>query len=85
MQCETFISDFEENIPKSFSKYFPCIETQGCLFHYGKSIWGRVHKNGMSPYYKSGSAEPKFGNFIRLLLGNSFKKIAGYNKSSDYN
>ena len=50
MQCETFISDFEENNPKSVSKYFPSIETQGCLFHYGKSMGGRVHKNGMLPY-----------------------------------
>lgn len=28
LQAETFISDFEENIPKGFNKYFPDIETQ---------------------------------------------------------
>ena len=45
------------------------IETKGCLFHFGKAIWKRVTDHGMKRYYSQTSDEPKFGHFIRLILG----------------
>lgn len=34
----------------------------------------------MSPYYNVGSSEPKFGNFVRLLLGLPYLKIEDLRK-----
>ena len=81
-----FISDFEPNIPKYFSKWFPGIPVQGCLFHYGKAILKMVTQNGMKKYYSLKSEEPTFGTFIRLILGNfdiyfGFAELCIYNIS----
>ena len=44
MNADFFISDFEFNIPKAFSKYFPEIETRGCYFHFtkGKTLFMNI-------------------------------------------
>ena len=44
MNADYFISDFEFNIPKAFSKYFPEIETCGCYFHFtkGKTLFMNI-------------------------------------------
>ncbi len=36
LNAKYFISDFELNIPKTFSKFFPNTETRGCYFHFTK-------------------------------------------------
>ena len=78
-KAKTFISDFETNIQKYFSKWFPNIETKGCLFHYSKAIWKKVSDHGMKRFYSNKSEDPKFGNFIRLILGLPFLKIEDIN------
>ena len=68
-QAKTFISDFEENIPKFFKKWFTHVKVQGCLFHFGKAIWKQVSSNGMKMFYSNKSEDKQFGNYIRLILG----------------
>ena len=75
LSASIFISDFETNIRTSFMNYFPSIKCQGCFYHYGKAIWSRVKKGGVSRYYSSKSVDPKFGQFVRLVIGLPFVKI----------
>ena len=76
LSASTFISDFEHNIRLSFNEVFPNVKPQGCYFHYGKAIWSRVKKSGMASYYSKKGSEPKFGLFVRLIIGLPFVKIA---------
>ena len=69
LSAQTFMSDFEHNIRSTFNEYFPEVQPQGCYFHYGKAIWARVKKNGMASYYSKNGLEPKFGSFVRLIIG----------------
>ena len=75
LSAQTFMSDFEHNIRSTFNEYFPEVQPQGCYFHYGKAIWARVKKNGMASYYSKNGLEPKFGSFVRLIIGLPFVKV----------
>ena len=63
-QAKTFMSDFEENIPKFFKKWFPHVSVQGCLFHFGKATRKQVSSNGMKKCYNNKSEDKQFGYFI---------------------
>ena len=75
LSASYFMSDFENNIRLSFSSEFPEVQPKGCLFHFAKAIWSKVKKAGLQTYYSVKSSEPKFGSFIRTILGLPFLQI----------
>ena len=75
LSAEYFMADFETNIRDSFTNVFPEISVKGCQFHFAKAIWSRVKKSGFQTYYSIRSTEPKFGSFVRAVLGLPFVKI----------
>lgn len=74
LSATSFVSDFETNIRQTFEETFPNVPVKGCYFHYAKAIWSRVKKSGMQKYYSNKSDEPKFGSFVRLMIGLPFLK-----------
>ena len=61
---------------------FPDVTPSGCFFHYAKSKWERVKKmvwQNSTP--KTVRNEPKFGNFVRLVIGLPKSKKLLWNKS----
>jgi len=75
LSATSFVSDFETNIRQTFEETFPNVPVKGCYFHYAKAIWSRVKKSGMQKYYSKKSDEPKFGSFVRLMIGLLWLKL----------
>ena len=66
LSAEYFMSDFETNIRKSFSKYFKNVTIKGCHFHMAKAFWSKVVTNGFKILY---TKCVEIGGFVRACIG----------------
>ena len=74
------MSDFENNIRKSWAENFPSVSPKGCHFHFAKAIWSIVKKMGMKSQYSAANKNPKFGTFIRCVIGLPFVPLERLNE-----
>ena len=80
LSAEWFMSDFENNIRKSWAENFPSVSPKGCHFHFAKAIWSIVKKMGMKSQYSAANKNPKFGTFIRCVIGLPFVPLERLNE-----
>jgi hypothetical protein len=50
---KNFICDFEKGLINSIVNVFPNTEINGCLFHFGQSVWKRIQHSGLTSLYRS--------------------------------
>ena len=75
LSATSSVSDFENNIRRTFEEKFPNILIKKCYFHFAKAIRSRVKKKWFAKIQFKKRDEPKFGSFVRLLIGVPLFKI----------